>query len=150
MKALKSKIKKTDLLIRTRKAQLDQESQKLTVIRNHKISQLAQLKQFQESYMNGVSSLNIERQSGDRLKLSTLERSVDYSKSQWYQCLREVKELELQEKAQISQVLVAQRNLKSMEKMQEGYLTNLQSEVSKSEQKSLDEMTVLNFSKRRD
>ena len=148
MQAIKSKIKKTELLIRTRKAQLDEESQKLSNIRSSKLEHLEKLKEHQANYMNGVDSLNIERQSGDRLKLSTLERSVDYSKSRWYQCLRQVKELEEQEKKQLSLVLVAQRNLKSMEKIQEGNRHNLQVEVGKNEQKSLDEMSVHNFNKR--
>ena len=148
MKELKSKIKKTQVLIKTRKMQLDEEALELSKIRETKMNHLRDLENHQKLYINGVNDLNTERQSGDRRKLSTLERSVDHSKSQWYKSLRTVKTLEEKEKAQIEQVLLAQRNLKSLEKIEESYQVALKQKRLSQEQKELDELSVQRFSKK--
>ncbi|SMF69516.1 hypothetical protein [Pseudobacteriovorax antillogorgiicola] len=149
MKSLEKKIKKTELLIKARKAQLDTESQSLALIRQRKIAQLQELDRHQKNYINGVNDLNIERQTGDRRMLSTIERSVDHSKSQWYKSLREVKTWEEKEKQQIEQVLLAQRNLKSMEKVQENHFQALKKEVDVREQKEMDDLSVQRFARNR-
>ena len=145
MKALEEKIKRTTLLIKTRKAQLDREAGQLAEIKRSKIAQLKSLDSHQKSYIDGVNRLNVERQTSDRKLLMTLERGVDHSKSQWYRCLREVKQFEEQEKQQIKQVLEAQRQLRSLEIIQEGYLQAMKKESARKDQKELDEVSLSKY-----
>lgn len=147
MNLIKGKIKKTEILIRARKVQLQQETKLLMSIRDEKLQHLKELEQYQKSYISGIDTLNHERSSPNRSRLQTLEKSVDHSKSQWYRSMRQVKELEQKEKAQIQQVLVAQRNLKSIEIIRENYHTKLNQELKQQEQKTIDEFSTNQFGK---
>ena len=77
------KIKRVKPLVKIRKTQLDRESSELARIRGEKKACLQRLQSFQNQYLLGVEQLNHERQSINRGKLTTLERSVETAKSRW-------------------------------------------------------------------
>lgn len=135
-------------LVKTRQFQLDQQTAELAKIRREKLILVEKLRQHQNEYLKGVDTLNEERQSANRLRLPTLERAVDTSKSLWYQSLKKVREVEETEKAQISEVLGAMRNLKSVEFLQDKYQQNYAEAVKQQEQKQLDEIAVQKFARK--
>src|SRR5690606_15329802 len=89
----------------------------LVQIRDIKMTVVAELKKHQQDYISGVERLNKERLSLSRQQIDALESAVDYSKSNWYRCLKKAQEIESQEKAQLAQLIIAERNLKSVEKL---------------------------------
>lgn len=145
MKSIKAKIKSNKLLLKASQTNLDQASSQLSKVRDHKLAKLKDLKHHQKSYIEGVESLNKERLSKNRSQLDALERGVDHSKSQWYQCLKMVKDIEKQEKQCLENLLVAERKHKTFEKMQDQYLKELKLEMKLSEQRELDELALQQF-----
>lgn len=145
MKKLQQKIKKNLLLIKSRQAELDQESVLLSKIRSQKLSALNELKKSQIKYVEGVEVLNQERQSPNRSKLDPLERSLDYAKLQWHKCLTEVRKLEEKEKSQLQNVLETRTKLKALQRLVESDSEDLRSEASKREQKNLDELATQRY-----
>lgn len=145
---LKDKIKKIQPLISARRSKLDHETARLHEIKGAKLNALQSLEYYQKQYISGVDSLNLERQSSDRQKLAVLERSVDTAKSRWYQSLRQVREIEELERDQIKLVLKAQRDLRSIEMLQENYQGEYAEAFRKAEQKALDEMSNKQFNQK--
>lgn len=140
------KIKRVKPLIKIRKNQLEKEAAELARIRQEKQACVQKLRFYQDQYMQGIEYLNAERQSTDRSRLAPLERSVDTAKSQWYQSLKDLRLIESQEKAQISQLIIAERNLKSLEKLEERYVVDRHHHEIQSEQKFNDELNIRKFS----
>jgi flagellar export protein FliJ len=143
------KLKRVKPLIRAREAQLNSEAIILANVRNEKKLAMQELRKFQTLYMSGVEELNRERQSPQRDKLNTLEQSVDYAKAQWYQCLKTLREVEQKERAQIAQLFIAERNLKSVEKLEDRYGEQVQLHEKSVEQKQLDDVATRKFSQRK-
>ena len=142
MKELKRKIERFKPIIKIRKTDLDREAVCLSKIRSFKREAMENLKKFQTQYMEGVSQLNEERQSKDRGKLASLERGVDYSKNRWHESLAYLRQIEIQERAQIAQVLKAERDLKSIEKLTERYVGQLKEVEDKEDQAVSDEAAL--------
>ena len=138
----KSKIRKLEPIIKVREIQVDQEIMRLNEIRSAKLSIVTELKKYQKDYIEGVEQLNRERLSVDRLRVAALESAVDHSKANWYRCLKRAQEIENQEKAQLAQVTIAERNLKSTEKLHAKHSEQLRTEYSKKEQKTMDEIAL--------
>jgi flagellar export protein FliJ len=149
MKSLKQKILKMAPLLKARQSQLEEYTVRLSEIRQSKLNALQQLEHYQNDYINGVESLNQARQSPDRNQVATLERSVDYVKAKWYQSLKQVRQIEEQEKIQLQEVTKAQRDLRSVEILKENYERNLAQERQKHEQKELDELSIQKFNRQR-
>ena len=145
MRTLKQKIKKLEPLIRTREFELDKQKKILASIRESKLTALEELRRYQREYISGVDALNLERQSSHRLRESVLDLAVSSAKSKWYDAIKEVRKLEEQEKHQISVLMQAQLGLKSLEKIKENYIGNLNEHLKQAEQKSLDETAVFKF-----
>lgn len=145
MQDIQSKLKRVQPLIKAKQADLDRETAVLTEIRECKLKAISRLREFQAKYMNGVETLNRERQSGNFATLETLESGLDMVKSQWYQSLREVRTFEAQERAQLAQVHSAHVDLKSIEKLGERYFDQAADLEKKNEQKTNDELSVLRF-----
>ena len=145
MDNLKSKHKRIQPLIKIRKAQLDEETLALNAIRAEKMKALGELRKNQELYIKGVDDINRTRQSRDTRNLLTLESGLDLVKSQWYSALKEVRMVEEKEKAQLMQLMIAQRNLKSLERLADRYDIQLNEAFKKEEQKILDENAARNY-----
>lgn len=146
MKALKQKIKKLEPLIKTKEFELDKQKKILASIRECKLNALEQLKRYQEEYISGVDALNQERQTKRRLRESVLDLAVSSAKAKWYESIKKVRTFEEQEKKQISVLMLAQLDLKSLEKIRENYIGNMQEQIKYAEQKTMDEMAVFRFS----
>ena len=149
MDDVSQKLNRVKPLIKARKGQVDQEAAILAQIRREKSEVIKMLEQYQNMYMQGVEEINTERQSSARDRLNSLERSVDYAKSQWHKTMVSLKEMESKENAQLAQFKVAERNLKSVEKLEERYHA-IQYEVTKSkEQKNQDEIAIRRYYEKR-
>lgn len=146
MRELKQKIKKLEPLIKTREFELDKQKEILASIRNSKMNALEQLRRYQEEYISGVDALNQERQTSRRSREAVLDLAVSSAKSKWYESIKQVRTFEEQEKQQISVLMKAQMDLKSLEKIKENYTGSMHQQQKIAEQKTSDEMAVFRFS----
>jgi len=142
LKEVKNKIKRMKPLVTTRKIERDIEAMRLQELRNEKTQAMKELKRYESLYIAGIDKINTERQSPNRTQLKALEDSVDHCKSKWYDQIRKLREIEIQEKSQIAQLVTAETGLKSMEKLQEKYQENLATLQRSSEQKETDETAI--------
>ena len=141
------KIKRVEPLIKMKKAKVDEEAAVLNAIRMEKIEVVKAMKDNQKRYMEGVEELNRVRSSKTRQNIETLETALDYVKSKWAKLYTDVQKIEMKEKAQIAHYLTAERELKSVEKLQEKYVTEFKKELGKNEQKQMDEAALRRFSR---
>lgn len=132
--------KKIQPLIKVRQAQLEIEHSRLQDLRLKKIEAVDALRLNQKKYLDGVDSLNQKRKQGNMKALLTLEGSLDSIKNSLYDNIREVRYREDEEKKQIGQVLLAQSNLKSLEKLSEQYAQQSANHQNQQEQKISDEL----------
>lgn len=107
------------------------------------------LKNFENQYIAGIDGLNKERQSATRDRLDPMESGLDYVKALWYRSLKRLREIEEQEKAQVAQLLIAERNLKSVEKLEERYVEQSQYQQKIRDQKQTDEVAIRKFAQRK-
>lgn len=142
MNEIKAKIKRNGPLLKIRKSELDRENLVLGQIRQSKIEAIGQLKNYQRQYVEGVEKLNELRISGDLGTLMNLESTIDYVKAKWYQSLKDVRKIEDDEKQQLQVVIEAQQKLRTIEILDEKYVTELRIFEDKVEQKQLDEIAV--------
>jgi flagellar export protein FliJ len=95
--------------------------------------------------MDGIDQLNKIRSSPNRTNLEALEASLDHVKNQWQELFKAVQALETREKAQIARLMEAERELKAVERLSERYERDFKKEMSRSEQKMLDEIAIRQF-----
>lgn len=141
------KIKRVKPLIKVKKSKVDEESALLAIIKKQKVEIVAAMRQNQKRYMDGVEDLNRIRSSKSRDNLSTLESGLDYVKTQWYKLYQQVQDIERKEKMQLRQVLIAEQELKAVEKLEEKYQLEFQHEAKRQDQKLMDEIGLRKFSK---
>ena len=134
-------------VVRAREIQADQQLSRLVEIRQRKTELVIQLRKYQKDYVDGVELLNQERSSAARSRLLALEGAVDHSKSIWYQTLRAVQEVESRERVQMQEVLAAERNLKSVEKLLGKHLESLRTLDRQKDQKTMDELAIRRVSR---
>lgn len=145
----RKKVMRIKPLVRIRKNQLDQEVLALIEIRQKKQAIMKELIHFQKQYMTGVENLNRERQSPTRTMLSSLEQAVDYARARWFESYQKVQETEREERAQLLQLRLAERDLKSVQKLEERYELNSRILANQTEQKQMDESALRGFAKER-
>ena len=143
----RKKLKQMKSIVKVRQVQLNTEVQTLSSIRHLKLEALKELKHNEKLYIEGVDKLNIERQSQNRSQLGPLESSLDFVKAKWERCMREVRRIEDRERAQIAQVLNAELNLKSVEKLSDKYEQEVIQLAQQQEQKAIDEIALRKFHK---
>jgi len=148
MSESRRKIARIQPVIMVRKAKVDQESAMLSRIRLEKRAAVADMKESQRIYMEGIERLNNERTSMSREMLAPLESSLDFIKNRWYSLYRRVQDIEAREKAQSVQLDMAQRELMAVEKLSENYTEEFKIEMRRGEQKNLDEIALRRFSGR--
>lgn len=136
------KIKRVQPLLKMKKSKVDEEASVLIAIRNEKVEIVKQMKENQKRYMEGVEDLNRIRISKARQNLDTLESALDYVKQQWYKLYKDVQTVEGKERQQIMHVLTAERELKSVEKLEEKYHTEMKKELGRMDQKLMDESAL--------
>ena len=142
------KIKRVQPIIKLKKQKMDEEVMTLNAIRLQKLEIVKNMKDSQKRYMDGVEELNKTRTSKMRVNLHTLEDALDFVKSQWYRLYKEVQDVEKREKQQIEHLLVAERELKAVEKLREKYELEFKKELKKSDQKVMDEAALRRFTNR--
>jgi flagellar biosynthesis chaperone FliJ len=142
------KIKRVQPLIRLKQTRVDEETAVLTGIRREKVQVVAEMKENQRRYMTGIEQLNQVRTMRTRDNIETLEAALDHVKAQWYRLYKRVQDIEGKEKAQITRLLTAERELKSVEKLQERYTIEARKDEAHREQLQLDEIALRIFSDR--
>ena len=138
----KLKLKKMRPVVRARKVMLDRESAILARIRESKVAKVSELRDRQASYLGGIDQINGERAKGTMSLLETLEAGVTKAKDDWYQCLRELREIEEKERQQLAETLDARKDLKAVEKLEERYQDESVIADNRKEQKELDEIAL--------
>ncbi len=139
------KIKKVQPLVRFKKKRVDEEVMVLQAIRHEKIQVVATMKENQKKYMQGIEDLNKLRASRQRANLETMEQSLDHVKAEWFKLYRRVQEIEGKEKTQLTHLLTAERELKSVERLREKYEQEVHHAMKHQEQKQLDELALRRY-----
>lgn len=139
------KIKRVQPVIKVKIAKVEAEAAVLNLIRSEKIAVVAEMKENQRKYVEGIDQLNTQRTSLNRELLGPLEDGLDYIKAKWFKLHRQVQDLEHKEKVQLANLLSAQRDLKAIEKLEENYKDQFATELRKSEQKSIDEVAIRRY-----
>ncbi len=142
------KIKRVQPIIKMKKSKVDEEASVLIAIRSEKVEIVKQMKENQKRYMEGVEELNRIRVSKARQNLDTLESALDYVKQQWYKLYKDVQTVEGKERQQIMYLLTAERELKSVEKLEEKYVTEMKKELGRMDQKQMDETALRRYSQK--
>ena len=142
---MQRKIKRVQPLIKMKQQRVDEEAAVLEAIRQKKREVVQSMKDSQRQYMEGINQLNQVRRSPARPNLETLEQAVDHVKRRWQKLFVDVQEIEKKEKAQIAQLLTAERELKSVEKLKERYEEDERKETQRAEQRTLDEVALRRF-----
>jgi flagellar biosynthesis chaperone FliJ len=145
MLQLKKKSKRLNPVIEERQATFDSESDLLTTIRKKRIQVVAAMRAKQSEYMTGVTRLNDERGTANRLMLEALETGLDSVKNQWMKLYQGVIEIEAHEKAQLEIMAKAHRELEAIKSLQEKYHVEIVRETNRREQKILDEHSLGKF-----
>lgn len=145
MDDLNRKAKRVKPLIRAKQSNMEREASELERIRLEKRQAMSELKRYEKLYIEGVDSLNNERQSLTRERLELMEHSVDHYKDMWYKSLKHMREIESKERSQLSQLLMARQDLKSMEMLEERYRNQLVDVEKQKEQKNNDEAAIRTF-----
>ncbi len=139
------KAKRMTPLVRVKKIRLDQQTLELARIRGEKVDAVKKLREFQAAYIRSIDMVNQVRENGDFRNLNTLEQGSDLLKSKWFLALKEVQSVEAREKAQLSQLKVAQRELESFENLKERYEVLALEFESKRFQAEMDALALRGF-----
>ena len=145
MQSIEKKAKRLDPDIEDRKARFDNELTQLTIVRKTKIAAVEAMRATQKEYVDGVSRLNEERASHNRLMLDALETGLDNVKSLWMRLYQDVIEIEKMEKEQTEVMSRAHRSLEAIQTLQSKYKAEWAHEQLKREQKMLDEHALRKF-----
>ena len=141
------KIKRLGPIQKIRQDALDAEARKLDEIKKEKSQAVQLLRATQLQYINGVDTLNFERSNGNIDRLLILERGLDLVKDKWHKALQHLREIEADERLQTAQVVAAQINVKSLEKLEDRYVKQLNLEQSKADAKIIDQIALRQFVK---
>lgn len=139
------KLRRVHPVILARQSKVDQETAALMTIQNEKRGVVTSMRTAQQKYMHGIAELNKIRATRMRDKLDPMEEALDFVKEEWYRLFLRVQEIERQEKAQIAQVLVAERELKATQKLREKYEIDFKKSLAKNDQKLMDEIGLRKF-----
>jgi flagellar export protein FliJ len=145
MQQLQKKAKRLNPVIEERQSKFDAENDKLNSIRRRKIETVAAMRAMQQEYMDGVSRLNDERGTSNRLMLEALEVGLDSVKSQWMSLYQTVIQIEKEEKQQITVMSQAHKDLEAIKTLQTKYKVEYAKEMDRREQKTLDEHSLRKF-----
>jgi flagellar biosynthesis chaperone FliJ len=133
------KISRLDPVIGIKQKRVDDEAVVLAGIRREKTKMESELFAWQERYLNGVGRLNAERESAARGMLSALESAVDHARETLFKLFQKLKEFDSIEHSQLSAV----------EQLQEVHRIKFRKDLSRQEQKALDEVSLRRFSQAR-
>ncbi len=139
------KVQRVKPIVRVRGIQYDKEFFLLTEIKAEKQKLIDELTKYQEKYIQAVTELNSERESGRREKLDILEIGIEAIKSKWIEILKQIRVIEAKEQAQEQAVKIAKRNLKSVEKLLEIYNEELIEFEKHEDLKVMDDIAVRMF-----
>lgn len=145
MLQLQKKAKRLVPVIEERQAKFDLETERLNVIRFKKNEAISAMRLKQQEYLEGVTRLNNERGTTNRLMLEALETGLDSVKNQWMSLYQKILLLEAEEKKQLVVMSQAHKDLEAIKKLQEKYELEAVKELDRREQKLLDEHSLRKF-----
>ena len=139
------KAKRLNPIIDERKARFDTESVKLAEVVQRKIQTVSLMKGKQKEYMDGVTRLNNERSSANRLMLEALEGGLDTVKQDWISLYAVVLDCEREEQKQFEVMSKAYRDLEVIKHLQSKYHKEAKQFEQRTEQKLHDELALRKF-----
>ena len=142
MLQMQKKSRRLNPVIEERQAKFDFESEQLTLVRQKRIQLVAAMRAKQNEYMTGVTRLNDERGTANRLMLEALETGLDSVKNQWMKLYQGVIEIEAHEKVQLGIMSKAHRELEAIKTLQAKYQIEIIKETERRDQKALDEHSI--------
>lgn len=145
MQTAQKKAQRLNPVIEERKARFDNELLHLAAVRKKKTETISAMRATQKEYVDGVSRLNDERSSNNRLMLEALETGLDNVKNLWMKLYQDVIEIEKMEKEQTEIMSKAHRDLEAIQTLQTKYKTEWAQEQARREQKTLDEHALRKF-----
>lgn len=145
MKKHLKKIARLDPVVGIKQKRVDEEALILAEIRREKTRMESELFDWQERYLNGVGRLNTERESTGRGMLSALEAAVDHARETLFKLFQKLKEVDGIEQSQMMQLSIVQRELSAVEQLQEVHRIKFRKDLSRHEQKGLDEVSLRRF-----
>ena len=145
MQSLEKKAKRLDPVIEERTRRFNEELTQLAAVQRKKLEAVSAMRATQKEYMAGVSRLNAERSSQNRLMLEALETGLDNVKTQWMKLYQDVIEIEKMEKEQTEVMSRAHRDLEAIQNLQTKYKSEWAQEQARREQKVLDEHALRKF-----
>ena len=145
MHPLEKKAHRLEPVIEIRKEEFDTEREQFDVIQRKRIETVAAMRTTQKEYMAGVTRLNEERGTAERLMLEALEIGLDSVKTLWMKLYQEVIDLEREEKKQLEAMSKAHRDLEAIKTLQSKYKFEFHQEMGRREQKDLDEHALRKF-----
>jgi flagellar export protein FliJ len=145
MKSYLKRIARLDTVRGVKQQRVDEEARALAVIRSEKGRVEMQLAEWQQKYVEGVTSLNAERESASRSMLFALESAVDHARETLFSLFQALREMDARERAQMMQLDLVQRELEAVKTLQDTRRQDLNRELARHEQKQLDEIGLRRF-----
>ncbi len=145
MKSHLQRIARLETVRGVKQQRVDFEAGNLAAIRNEKGKLEMQLASWQQKYVDGVTSLNKERESSSRPMLFALEAAVDHARETLFELFQALREMDSREQAQMMQLDIVQRELEAVKTLQETRRQDLNRELARHEQKQLDEIGLRRF-----
>lgn len=145
MQSLEKKAKRLNPVIEERQHKFNEELAELAAVQRKKNTTISAMRATQKEYMAGVSRLNEERSSHNRLMLEALESGLDNVKALWMKLYQDVIEIEKLEKEQTEIMSRAHRDLEAIQNLQTKYKSEWAQEQARREQKELDEHALRKF-----
>ncbi|MEY4632484.1 MAG: hypothetical protein RIQ81_2604 [Pseudomonadota bacterium] len=145
MKAKLKQIARLGTVEGVKQMRVDGEARALAEIRTQKSQLENHLVEWQRKYIDGVATLNRERESQTRTMLFALEGAVDHARETLFQLFQALREMDSREQAQMMQLDMARRELESVKVLRDSHRESLNREIARNEQKQLDEIGLRRF-----
>lgn len=128
---------------------VDGEARTLAGIRAQKGQLENSLMEWQKKYIEGVATLNRERESQSRSMLFALESAVDHARETLFTLFQALREMDSREQSQMMQLDIARRELESVKVLRDSHREALNREIARNEQRQLDEIALRRFAQTR-
>ena len=145
MKEQQNKIKRLQPIMEFKQMMIRESAQILSLLQEEKNRIEVEIQQSQQTYMDGIDTLNQARTHTLRPSLRLLENSLDYSKERWVDLFKKSKEISRKIKSQTDVLIESQRELQALEKLHHQYQMEFRRSLDQMEQKILDELSLQKF-----
>ena len=142
MEQAKRKLQRIGPVLKAKNSEMEKEAAELFSIRMEKEQLVAELLERKNTYIRGVDQLNQVRSNGSFSQLQFLEQGLDFLKTKWTESFNGVNQIEILERSQMNLVMLAQKNLKAVEKLEIKYQDDFSLKRMREEQKTQDDQSI--------